>query len=171
MQKDNRTNGILTRFSLLRHPLYRDSSYSDFIGWSKPRIEVYEVIELRGDDAAEFANCRVQIANVDAEGIDLRYAELDASGSPKGAEKVRRLPLDTPLSTGHDERLMDASREHFVGCWTTRPKWIFYCLKVFAANQGQVMATGIRSKFTRRAINWYLTQIKMHLRGEYKKRR
>lgn len=158
-KKSDRTSLILTRFALHSHPRFIGGSYSNFIGWSKPRIEVYEVGKILKKEPVRFANRQVEFLGVEHDTARLRFTELNSS--PKS--EIRQYIINKPVSTGHDPDLYDASCEYFIGCWTSSAIWRQYYLRTILVRQHEINISRLQSVpslFTKRAFMFYYNRCK-----------
>lgn len=170
----DKTRLILTRFVLHSHPRFRGGSYSDFIGWSKPRIEVCEVAHLSKNEQIEFTNRNVELIDVGPNDVQLRITGLISQCKSEQKIEVRRYALNKPISTGHESGLYDATSEHFVACWTSRAKWIVYYYKTVLARSHEISLYRLHripSYFTKHAFMFYYDRFKYLLVGLYERLR
>lgn len=158
--KNRRESLLLTRFALRSHPRLK--------GWSKPRMEVYEVQTIRQNRPAQFKNKPVRIVAIQQQTVILSSA-LDALNEK---EEVRQYPLNQPVRTGYNAGLYDASCEYYFACWTSEQKWNRYCLKTKRAYQWEIYTSKIRlipSYFTKRALKWYGRRFKASAKALWKR--
>lgn len=150
---------IMTCFALHSHPRFKGGSYSNFIGWSKPRIEVYEVKTIRQNEQACFAGQQVKIIDIKHGYARLNFTELKTPHENETREYV----INKPVSVGYNPDLYDASCEYFIGCWTSRVLWNNYCLRTVLARQYEINISRLQrvpSYFTKRALKFYLNHCK-----------
>lgn len=149
-----KTSLILTDFALYRRPRFKGGPYHNFIGWSKPRIEIDEVKTIRKNEKTLFANRQVEL-------IDIKHdcARLSFTGrKPSSESEIREYITNKPISTGHSPGLHDGSCEYFIGCWTSRVLWGSYYLRTILARQHEINISRIQSilsYFTKRALMIY----------------
>ena len=114
----------LTRYSLLGHPRFkRGTGHSGYLWWSKPIIQIHEVKFCRSDKPVEFNGNEVLICGYSKKEVSLKFTKPDVK---KGEEKTRTILLNTPIQTGHDNTLCDASSVSCFACWTSVIRWIGY---------------------------------------------
>lgn len=155
----NRTSLILTRFALHSHPRFKGGSFSNFIGWSKPRIEVYEVRNIQKIGQIRFANRQVELLGVDHDTACLRFTELDSASD----SEIRQFIINKPVSTGHDPDLYDARCEYFIGCWASSAVWKRYYLRKILASQHEINLSrlqNVSSYFSKHAFKFYYNRCK-----------
>lgn len=151
---NEKTYLILTRFALHSHPRFKGGSYSNFIGWSKPRIEVYEARMILKNVQIRFANRQVELLCVEHDTACLRFTEMNSSPT----SEIRQYTINKPVSTGHEPGLFDASCEYFIGCWGSPAIWKRYHLRTVLARQHEINISRLQnvpSYFSKRAFKFY----------------
>ena len=154
---------ILTRFAMHSFPRFRGGSFSNFIGWSKPRIEIYEIKETQANEPICFANRQLEVVEIEAGEICFRFIEPESQNASAVKSEIKKYALNKPVSIGYDSNLYDAQCEFFVGFWTSRAKWEKFYLKTILAKQHEINISrlhSIPSLFTRRAFVFYYNRCK-----------
>ena len=149
---------IMTRFALHSYPRFKGGSYN-YIGWSKPQIEVFEVKPILKNEHILFANRQVELIGVEHDTARLCLSRLNSSPQ----SEIRQYTVNKPVPIGHDPNLYDASCEYFIGCWTSDATWKKYYLRIILSRQHEINMSCLRGVplfFTKRAIKSYYSRCK-----------
>jgi len=150
---------ILTSFTLYSHPRFKRGTFSNYIGWSKPRIDVYEVKSIKEAEQICFASRQVELVDI---GPSMAHLRFSRQGSDFKSE-IRQCSLNKPISIEYNTSLHDASCEHCIGLWTSSKKWNRYYLKTVLERQFEINISRIRffpTYLSKRAFKWYHNRCK-----------
>ena len=103
-------------------------SSANYLGWSKPIIELREIESFQADQTARFGNREVKVAEWSEDSVVLLFD----NGKKNAEEDIERLELkpNTPKETGFDSGRFDGSRAYYLGCWTSWGRFLQYYYSV-----------------------------------------
>ena len=160
---------VIASFSLTRHPRYKGGSRSsgNYIGFSKPIIQISRFESFYIDECVKFGNDIVRVIDWMKDSIALQF-EKGYCGPNEGKIEIRTVCPNKPISTGFNPDLYDLSCECFFCCWTSPKKFLQYLFEVKWerwVDDSRAQIIGLPSYFSARAIRWRWNYWRNRLNG------
>ncbi len=123
---------VIARFSLYGHPRFKGytRSPSNYVGWSKPIIDIVEIESLQIDQQIRFNGCTVQVVDWSEDSIVLQFERENSHIPGREINEQRILSLNVPMCTGSYSEMYDRTCDIYLCCWTSWEKFLKYYLGV-----------------------------------------
>ena len=122
---------VIANFSLSSYPIYLGGSRSsgNYVGFSKPKIRVYDLESFRIDESVKFGSDTVRVAEWTKDSIVLQFEKEYCRPDEEKIEKRTVCP-NKPICTVYNSGVYDRISDGYFCCWTSWREFLQYYFRV-----------------------------------------
>ncbi len=121
---------VIANFSLTSYPIYLGGSRSseNYVGFSKPKIKIYDLESFRIDESVKFGSDTVRVSEWTKDSIVLQFEKEYCRCDGEKIEK-RTICPNKPICTIYNSSLYDRISDGYFCCWTSWREFLQYYLR------------------------------------------